>query len=364
MDHPPKTTLIVGAGFSRNYRLPLVSEIFPKGYNKVVSKYPDFDTKFPLEWMRLVCGRLYETMNYEQMLSRVDMEITYLSDYQNDNIKYSFWHLRDSIIQIFWEALNEKYSDNDIETLKRYFTCFKPPVAIISFNQDLLLESYFEQCELKWSYGIPKSNFTYPRPEKPEILFLKSKKSNNKARNNPTFKFYDYENPSYILVKPHGSFNWQFCPLCQDVQIVPLSNAGVVGRPYAPISDIGRLCTRPSCIARIHAQPAYNNLIVPPTIYKDFDNPLLRSMWKQAKLLIKEAESIHIIGYSFSSVDVLANWMLYEAIQENECLKKIVIVDPNDDVQKNIEKQLPENYQSIITRKNYFDEYLDSIIDD
>ncbi|MHA1702617.1 MAG: hypothetical protein ACTSWK_10150 [Promethearchaeota archaeon] len=359
-----KNVVIVGAGFSKNFRLPLVNEIFPKGYHRVVSKWPDFDLKFPMEWMRLIDGRPYETMNYEQMLSRVDLEITYLSDYQNDNIKYSLWHLRDSIIQIFWEGLNKKYNDDDIETLKKYFTCFKPPIAIISFNQDLLLESCFEQCEIKWSYGIQESNFTYPRPEKHEVFFLKSKNSKNKARNNPTFKFYDYKNPSFVLVKPHGSFNWQFCPLCHDVQIVPLSEAGVVGRPYAPISDVGRHCTKTSCIKKAKAQPAYNNLIVPPTIYKDFDNPLLRLMWQQAKTFLKEAEYIHVIGYSFSSVDVMANWMLYEALLENVCLKEIIIVDPNEDVPKNIENQLPENYQSLITRKNYFNEYLDSIIND
>jgi len=356
LSHYPKTMLILGAGFSKNFRLPLTSEILTKGYNKVVSEYPNFQIMFLIEWLRLIGGRPFETMNYEEMLSRVDLEITYISDYSDKKVKYSLWKLRDSIIQVLWEALNENLNQDDIAQLDRFFTRLSKPVGIISFNQDLLIETYFERRKIIWSYGIPVSNFTLPRPEKPEVQFLRGKKQNNNARVSPTFNYYHAKNPAYILLKMHGSFNWQFCPNCHDVQILPLVESGAVGRPYKPIGDIGRLCAKPSCMEKIHSQSAYSNLIVPPTVYKNFDNPLLRNIWEKAKRYITKAKSIYIIGYSFSSVDVLANWMLFESTLENNCLKEIVIIDPDENVKNNIERLIPKKYHPIIKRENSLEE--------
>jgi hypothetical protein len=149
MTETNKIVFILGAGFSKNFGLPLLDKIFPMGIEKLKNKYPNSEEKFCFDWNKLISNKSYKKMNYEEMLSRIDLELNYLNDIEeNKEQKYALWHLRDSLIQIFWEAVKKDLTEKDNGILEKFFKICNQYSTIISFNQDIILEKYFEENKI------------------------------------------------------------------------------------------------------------------------------------------------------------------------------------------------------------------------
>lgn len=329
--------LIIGAGFSKNLGGPLLHECFPRGISTTEHIYPGYTTKFLTQWATLIGEKAPQGMDIEEIVTRIDVEITYRTRQKaHDHLIHSLWKLGNSAIQIFWNSVNISLDEGKIVCLDNFFRSFNiSPLTIISFNQDLLLEHYFEKKEISWCYGFPVEKFTYEgtgeqRTEFPEIEFVSSvNPHNNKWRNRQTFKWYSYENPNFVLIKPHGSFNWIFCPRCFDVQILPLDDAGCLGRPIAPADGLSRLCAKRSCIAINNWQMEYANLIIPPSLVKEYPTGLMNSLRIKSVEALANTAKIVTFGYSFGEVDQISTWILYEACVKNENELTIIVVDPD-----------------------------------
>jgi hypothetical protein len=162
------------------------------------------------------------------------------------------------------------------------------------------------------------------------------------------------------MLKPHGSFNWQICPICYNVQIIPFNETGATGGPYFKNENNGRLCINPICMNQ-SGQFVYTNLIIPPTVFKEFNLPLLKDTWLKSKIALEDAKEIHIIGYSFSEIDILSNFWFYITLYNNTKLNKIILVNPDCSVKTRLNNILPKEKQDKIELIKDFNDYIENV---
>jgi hypothetical protein len=112
-------------------------------------------------------------------------------------------------------------------------------------------------------------------------------------------------NTGYLHVKLHGSLNWLYCPRCDEVDIT----AGEKGAGWA--LSPGLTCGNQNCTA------GYEPLIVDPTMYKLYNNRLLRESRDIAEKVLHSAKLIVFIGYSLPEADYELRCLLVRAVANN-----------------------------------------------
>jgi len=103
------------------------------------------------------------------------------------------------------------------------------------------------------------------------------------------------------LYKIHGSLNWVFCPVCNDVIITPFQKgaAKIASRPREYACDRCRTLRAP--------------IIVPPTLYKDISNVHLSKIWNRAEKDLIDVDQIIFCGYSLPAADTHIKYLLKRA---------------------------------------------------
>ena len=116
------------------------------------------------------------------------------------------------------------------------------------------------------------------------------------------------------IIKPHGSIAWRRC-LNQDCCSYECLVADEQCRPFEP-------CNCPHC----HA--ACSPVIVMPTMSKNLkDMPEISTMWQAARLAMREAESLLLIGFSLPTSDELLMQLIRSACNEGRKLKHFASID-------------------------------------
>jgi hypothetical protein len=126
-------------------------------------------------------------------------------------------------------------------------------------------------------------------------------------------KRYILQHSSPLLYKIHGSLNWLYCPLCQQLDVT----MGLKGVRYIYEGDPDFVC--PDCHSR------YEPLIITPTLLKTYDNILLREVWRQAEDKVSKADEVVFIGYSLPDADVQLRCMLLRALYKNRIRSRDVL---------------------------------------
>jgi NAD-dependent SIR2 family protein deacetylase len=93
------------------------------------------------------------------------------------------------------------------------------------------------------------------------------------------------------VLKLHGSLNWFFCPCCGELY------ANVEGQWI-----VDPLARRPD-YDECHCGAWLENLIVPPSFVKDYQNVHIRSTWRNAESALDRADRWVFIGYSLPPDD-------------------------------------------------------------
>ena len=119
-----------------------------------------------------------------------------------------------------------------------------------------------------------------------------------------------------LLLKMHGSVNWRV----RRGHLRPFSVESIVhheawGDRFEGIEDT---------LLEMHMER--DPFIVPPVLTKEslVREPILRLIWAQAFELLRQANLVVFVGYSFPITDIAAGFLFGEAISEN-C--RIVIVN-------------------------------------
>lgn len=118
------------------------------------------------------------------------------------------------------------------------------------------------------------------------------------------------------VLKLHGSLNWYACLSCDRPVTARLD---AIDRAYAdglyPVIAICREC-----------QATAQQLIVPPITQKYQIHPMLLDVRQAAELVLRQAKTILVVGYSFTETDEYILRMFSRAV-ESDADKDIIVLD-------------------------------------
>jgi hypothetical protein len=142
-----------------------------------------------------------------------------------------------------------------------------------------------------------------------------------------------FEPAPMLLLKLHGSANWRV-------------KYGV-GKPYSPESVVfyaswGKL---PGWGHLGLAEPTLERqpFMVPPVLMKEHihKEPVLRMVWTKAYKILKEADHVVFLGYSFPPTDIAARYLFVEAIDDKAKVDVVVKTRYPDRIKTTYEDALP-----------------------
>ena len=117
------------------------------------------------------------------------------------------------------------------------------------------------------------------------------------------------------LFKIHGSLNWLWCPRCEELDIT-IYEKGALRTQHRNYLCASRNCTSP-----------YEVLIVTPTMFKVYDNRIIKEVWERAEKSISTSEYLVFIGYSLPEADIHIRCMLTKAIANATPRPRILVID-------------------------------------
>lgn len=112
------------------------------------------------------------------------------------------------------------------------------------------------------------------------------------------------------LYKVHGSLNWSFCSVCNDVNLITSDSRSSTS--YEQCSGCRHNFRRP--------------ILVPPTFFKNLSNAYLAMVWNKAENSLREVERIIFCGYSFPDADLHVKYLL-KRIELLGSLKDVTVMN-------------------------------------
>jgi len=240
--------------------------------------------------------------NVEDLLTYLSSRLPYKTDVQILADETLYKDITSKLAKYFY-YLREQYStyytaENDNKIFAKYI--LENKCTCITLNYDLVLEDLLYKNTSK-EYQRANSNYSvfYKIP----IVAL-----NNRV---PTgygclaeyeTDFHRTEMPE--IIKLHGSINWLS---------VGQSNTDTI---YSAIGN-----------EKEYLKTDLNTFIVPPVLDKQsqYNNIILRALWKRAFNAIENAENIYIYGFSFPSTDYSIKFLFQSALRNNPNCKIYVI---------------------------------------
>ena len=142
--------------------------------------------------------------------------------------------------------------------------------------------------------------------------------------------FYWWERPEpekgTYLLKLHGSLNFKYCPLCQNIELIPwgyyIINIGHQNFESLTLIDAIKHRKAKCPIDGMESKI----LVVPPTVSKRLGYSPLQQIWNKARKLFLANEVIIIVGYSLPFAD-FHMWQLLKQAELNSGPKKILIIN-------------------------------------
>ena len=110
------------------------------------------------------------------------------------------------------------------------------------------------------------------------------------------------------LLKIHGSLNWLYCEKCQRLDLF-ISEGMRTGKALdelyhsVPFND-AYSCRGTPCRNQPQCDGFISPILITPTYVKDYENPHIERVWKEAEEAMKQADRAVIIGYSLPTDDV------------------------------------------------------------
>lgn len=334
---PNKTIYVIGAGASRDGGIPLTSEILRVGYELIEEYWRRFNEKLSeLSEMKkkghktmLVSADTLNFLDYLHESQALNFNTVYsflksvlgwngepeylpkieelwgileIASERNANFGYggqTSLEIKNTLLQLMYYVLwgcrvydkpawhvDYTFGSNPYENFVKKLPKER---TIISLNYDIQLDMAIRKAKLPIDYG---SNFI---PFHPKDIVLR----NNKA------------SKTVLLLKPHGSFNWLYCPTCNRIEDFGLFHMSQIPGEQIPYSktDADLPCK--------YDQTLRKAVIVPPSLIKEYSNPHLENIWQRMAEELKNAKRIVFIGYSLSGADISVKYFLKQSLSVN-----------------------------------------------
>lgn len=209
---------------------------------------------------------------------------------------------------------------------------------VLTFNYDLLLENVLEFRQDLLCKG------------KSECFHTGEFYGFHALKVTPKGKITTYaRNPLHsdiFVLKLHGSLNWR---KRRGYQVVASPDSTLVLSAHDSFLENYPLALR-SVTAEFESAP----FIIPPILDKTalVDQPLLNVIWCRAERLIREADRIFFVGYSFPPTDFYAEFLFRRNIRHN-CEVEVVNVEPKGKTKEEIQikrRQFKNRFRDICCR--------------
>lgn len=100
------------------------------------------------------------------------------------------------------------------------------------------------------------------------------------------------------LLKIHGSLNWLYCPVCNNLNSYETKAVLSLMHTNKPITKCG------------FCDAVMSHVIVPPTFYKDMSRVFLSSIWNKTENALRDVNQIIFCGYSLPDADMHVKYLL------------------------------------------------------
>ena len=292
--HRPTEVVIIGAGLSKTFGLPLANELL----EFMVTWHRRRPTANKLDFIFDFIEDFYPTFDRgrkwfpqaEDVLGMLDVAETYIKLRSRgrgypwrpgkvQDVRSRFIRMLGEYLWSFQELTK---SGGYLHSLRKFVRKIGTRVVYVTFNYDLLLETALSLENIPYAYA----------------LHFKS----------------DYVS----VLKPHGSINW--FPTAKNKkfpkwgQWVPLGSNVIACRTLDP-NDL-------------KFKNWWESVLIPPSPSKQVQLFELKKSWTSFSSAINTTPELLIIGYSLPSADRLARLVLRRAGPKHSDCKRITIIDP------------------------------------
>ena len=153
-----------------------------------------------------------------------------------------------------------------------------------------------------------------------------------KQKLKPTYPGIE-EGDGVSIVKIHGSVNWFYCEGCQDLIIFNIKELEKFDKVYP---------TTASCLK---CNTLTEQFLVPPIAYKYVTYPPIIEIWQSAMSVLKEADVIIVVGYSFSLADDYILRMIIRGLKKKSSLFVFQTKSPSS--VNNLKRRLLAYHESV-----------------
>lgn len=354
-----KTAIFLGAGASKAEGAPLQGDLFKEYFKFIRERMPSYYTTEMGTELRTFFDIMFsidvDTQNldkinfptFEEVLGILDLAIQRgetLKEYDLDNVASNNNRLRTvrlHIIMSMAQIIHEKLKThnglherlcNKIASVNR-----TGDFIFVSTNYDILIDNALTILRRDWpdvmlDYGIEFTNFSNP---------------------------LDWQRPplnSIPLYKLHGSLNWLYCPTCNNVTLTP-KEKGIIRLLINLYDNDKKLC--PEC------EGLYIPMIIPPSFYKNMNNPFLSLIWNKAEQDLRKVQKIIFCGYSFPDADIHIKYLL-KRIQTNRKtpINFTVINNHPTKIEEERELERKRYFRFLGTKVDYTDKSFEYFVND
>ena len=331
--------VILGAGFSQAAGVPSQKDLLKRIVN--IHDYVDLLDSFDTEILsdKEIVEIFIEHLFKNTVQSKISLEDLYTiidrSVIKQRNIGIfdvaAIIQVRESLDRLISFVVNKEINEDAItkiylpliEELEKTNT-----LGFISLNWDFLLEKVLFTKSISTDYVVPLETMVFQ-------------------------KHLNYSN-KYKVLKPHGSLNWLYCPICETIYSdidfsthnISLSKCHKCEKIYnANIKNLHSLKQFHNIFIRKGLMP----LLISPTFIKDNSSPHLNFLFQEIYNFLVNSEELIFIGYSLPISDHDIRNILIKANSVNQNSKIKVILKENRPDQK---QYLMNNYKSIYGENN------------
>jgi hypothetical protein len=331
-----KFVFVLGAGASYSENAPLTNELLYKTLTQLNNDEMVDDLKeflsdfFQINVDHPIKNRL---PTFEEALTMVDIALERQDNFSANLSSERLNTIRDSLIYsiatVIDKALGDRgrYHDPFINSIYDLDKSLYKNVSFLNLNYDLLLDNalvrLYKTKDLDIDYGIDFRNF------------VRHKKRNESERDDFIKHADDWQIPrkgkSVLLLKPHGSLNWLYCPTCNTI-FTTKTEKGTF-RVYRKKEK----CKNDGSFQRI--------LIVPPTWGNYYENSFLMEISAKADKILRKAKKVFFIGCSLSDYDIKLKYLFKRALYTplTQTKPQIVVIQDKKETPKD-ENDIKDRY--------------------
>lgn len=216
--------------------------------------------------------------------------------------------LRKDLLSLVIQEFQKSLGSIDTEAYQKFVDKIKQTKsAIISTNYDIIIDNALLTVVKNYNYGVKIRKIVTGEFGEDEGL--------RRPRRYPPM--VSMNSGTISLLKIHGSLNWLYCPKCDEVD-VSFGEKGVIKTLK------GLYCSNKNCTKK------YEALLITPTMFKNYENRILKETWECAEKELAEAKELVFIGYALKDEDYQIRCLLMKAmLSKMDPYEKITVVERN-----------------------------------